>query len=168
MPTPHDIKTVIGLFRVSTEEQEQEGNSLAAQLRMYEQDCQSYGWSSLDTFSGQETGTALDSRRIVHVLVPDRHELPVVQLHVREENSVKRISGKGGPCVGGRDAQNFAVVMTAAQLVDQTEQDAFSLVTLHLCDSRVLGQSLVLLTPDTVPVSVLAARSGAQPMVVPA
>ena len=73
MATPNDIKTVIGLFRVSTEEQEQEGNSLEAQKRMFTWDCRSFRWKSLATYSGQETGASLDSRRIIHEVIAALH-----------------------------------------------------------------------------------------------
>ena len=84
MATPNDIKTVVALFRVSTEEQEQEGNSLEAQKRMYKWDCQSFNWKSLATFSGQETGTALGCRRIIHEVISALREHRPDALWVRE------------------------------------------------------------------------------------
>ena len=69
MTKPDDISTVIGLFRVSTEAQEREGYSLQAQERAYERDCRTFGWRSLQVFQGQETGSALDQRQIIHELI---------------------------------------------------------------------------------------------------
>lgn len=90
MATPNDIKTVVGLFRVSTEEQEQEGNSLEAQKRMYTWDCRSFGWKSLATFSGQESGTALDSRKIIHEVMATLREHHPDALWVREQSRLTR------------------------------------------------------------------------------
>ncbi|MDM8004611.1 MAG: recombinase family protein [Phycisphaerae bacterium] len=66
---PQDISTIVGLLRVSTEAQEKEGYSLAAQQTAYERDCRTFGWRSLDTFEGQETGSALSQRQIIHDLI---------------------------------------------------------------------------------------------------
>ena len=90
MASPSDIKTVVGLFRVSTEEQEQEGNSLDAQRRMYTLDCRSFRWRSLATFSGQETGTSLDSRRIIHDVMATLREHRPDALWVREQSRLTR------------------------------------------------------------------------------
>ena len=90
MPNPTEIKTAVGLFRVSTEEQEQEGNSLEAQRRMYEWDCRSFKWKSVATFSGQETGSALDSRRIIHEVITALREHSPDALWVREQSRLTR------------------------------------------------------------------------------
>lgn len=66
---PQDITSVVGLFRVSTEAQEKEGYSLAAQQTAYERDCRTFGWRSLAIFEGQETGSALSQRQIIHDLI---------------------------------------------------------------------------------------------------
>ena len=63
------ISTVVGLFRVSTEAQEKEGYSLAAQQTAYQRDCRAFGWQSLTTFQGQESGSSLDLRRTIHELI---------------------------------------------------------------------------------------------------
>ena len=63
------ISTVVGLFRVSTEAQEKEGYSLAAQQTAYQRDCRAFGWQSLTTFKGQESGSSLDLRRTIHELI---------------------------------------------------------------------------------------------------
>ena len=90
MAAPDDIKTVIGLFRVSTEEQEQEGNSLEAQKRMYDWDCPSFKWKSLGVFSGQETGTALSSRKIIYDVMDALREHRPDALWVREQSRLTR------------------------------------------------------------------------------
>jgi site-specific DNA recombinase len=64
-----DIESVVGLFRVSTEIQEREGYSLQAQERAYARDCRAYGWRSLATFEGHETGSALTQRQTIHDLI---------------------------------------------------------------------------------------------------
>jgi site-specific DNA recombinase len=69
MPRPEDIQTAVGLFRVSTEAQRDEGYSLQAQQAAYERDCRTYGWRSLAVYEGQETGSALIHRRTVHALI---------------------------------------------------------------------------------------------------
>ena len=90
MATPNDVKTVVGLFRVSTEDQEQEGNSLDAQKRMYQWGCRTFGWKSLATFSGQETGTALSSRQIIHEVMAALREHRPDALWVREQSRLTR------------------------------------------------------------------------------
>lgn len=69
MSRPEDISTVVGLFRVSTESQEKDGYSLQAQQTAYDRDCRTFKWRSLDTFKGQETGSALASRETIHELI---------------------------------------------------------------------------------------------------
>lgn len=64
-----DISTVVGLFRVSTEAQEKEGYSLAAQQTAYDRDCRAFGWRSLGMFEGQESGAAMAQRQIIHDLI---------------------------------------------------------------------------------------------------
>lgn len=90
MKSTNDIKTVIGLFRVSTEEQELEGNSLDAQERLYKRDCENEGWASLRTFRGQETGRALESRIIIHDVMSAIHELAPDALWLREQSRLTR------------------------------------------------------------------------------
>lgn len=63
------ISTVVGLFRVSTEAQEKEGYSLAAQQAAYQRDCRRCGWRSLGTFEGQESGSSLQQRHTIHELI---------------------------------------------------------------------------------------------------
>ncbi len=87
---PTDIKTVIALFRVSTEDQATEGNSLEAQHRMFEMDCEAFKWKSLATYSGHETGTSLDARRIINdVLDAIRQHRPDA-FWVREQSRLTR------------------------------------------------------------------------------
>lgn len=69
MARPDDISTVVGLFRVSTEVQEREGYSLQAQQTAYARDCRAFGWRSLATFEGHETGSSLADRKTIHELV---------------------------------------------------------------------------------------------------
>lgn len=63
------ISTVVGLFRVSTEAQEKEGYSLGAQQAAYQRDCRCFGWRSLGAFEGQESGSSLQQRHVIHELM---------------------------------------------------------------------------------------------------
>ena len=104
MSTPRDVKTVIGLFRVSTEEQEQEGNSLEAQERMFKWDCRSFGWKSLGIFSGQETGTALDARATIHEVIAALRQHHPDALWVREQSRLTR-----GDHIGKEFVKGFGI-----------------------------------------------------------
>lgn len=85
-----DIHSVIGLFRVSTEEQELEGNSLDAQERIFQRDCDSFGWRPVHTFRGQESGRDLDSRHIIHEVLAAIRDLKPDALWVREQSRLTR------------------------------------------------------------------------------
>ena len=85
-----DISTVVGLFRVSTEIQQKEGYSLAAQQKAYERDCRHFGWRSRGTFEGQETGSSLQQRRTIHELIAYLRERKPDAVWVIEQSRLTR------------------------------------------------------------------------------
>lgn len=90
MAKAEDIQTVVGLFRVSTEVQEREGYSLQAQERAFARDCRAYGWRSLATFEGQETGSALTQRQTIHDLIAFIHTNRPDAIWVIEQSRLTR------------------------------------------------------------------------------
>lgn len=56
---------VVALYRVSTEKQENEGASLAAQQRRYREMAASSGWTTVAEFRGQESAAKAASERVV-------------------------------------------------------------------------------------------------------
>lgn len=84
------ISTVVGLFRVSTEAQEKEGYSLAAQQVAYQRDCRRFSWRSLGTFEGQESGSSLAQRHTIHELIAFLREKKPEAVWVIEQSRLTR------------------------------------------------------------------------------